>query len=96
MQNQTENTPVYLDPAMPVPHRVRDLLSRMTLEEKTAQMLCVWQTKDKTLVNQAGQLDPEKAKAAFPYGLGQIARLSDTAGGKNPRQMAELANAAAN
>lgn len=93
MQNQTENTPVYLDPAMPVPHRVRDLLSRMTLEEKTAQMLCVWQTKDKTLVNQAGQLDPEKAKAAFPYGLGQIARLSDTAGGKNPRQMAELANA---
>jgi beta-glucosidase len=93
MQNQTENTPVYLDPAMPVPHRVRDLLSRMTLEEKTAQMLCVWQTKDKTLVNQAGQLDPEKAKAVFPYGLGQIARLSDTAGGKNPRQMAELANA---
>ena len=77
----------------PVPHRVRDLLSRMTLEEKTAQMLCVWRTKDKTLVNQAGQLDPEKAKAAFPYGLGQIARLSDTAGGKNPRQMAELANA---
>ncbi len=93
MQNQTENTPVYLDPVMPVPHRVRDLLSRMTLEEKTAQMLCVWRTKDKTLVNQAGQLDPEKAKAAFPYGLGQIARLSDTAGGKNPRQMAELANA---
>jgi len=64
----------------------------MTLEEKVAQMLCIWQGKAKTLVDEAGEFDLEKARAAFPHGLGQVGRLSDTAGGRNPRQMAELAN----
>jgi beta-glucosidase len=30
--------PLYMDPAQPVPARVADLLSRMTLEEKVAQV----------------------------------------------------------
>ena len=90
---RTENTPVYLDPKFPIEQRVADLLSQMTLEEKVAQMLCVWQKKAGTLVNEAGEFDPEKARDAFPHGLGQIGRLSDTAGGRSPRQMAQLANA---
>ena len=34
--------PAYKNPSLPSARRVRDLLSRMTLEEKAAQMLCVW------------------------------------------------------
>jgi hypothetical protein len=30
-------TPAYLNPALPVSERVNDLVSRMTLEEKTSQ-----------------------------------------------------------
>ena len=32
----------YKDPARSVPERVKDLLSRMTFEEKTAQMHALW------------------------------------------------------
>ena len=38
MRGQTESQrPPYLDPSRPVDERVRDLLSRMTLEEKAGQ-----------------------------------------------------------
>jgi beta-glucosidase len=85
----------YLNPKLPVAERVRDLLSRMTLEEKVAQMLCVWQEKSNTLVNDEGDFDLEKAKAHFGHGhgLGQVGRPSDAGAGKNARQMAELTNA---
>jgi beta-glucosidase len=33
--------PVYKDAKQPSVKRVKDLLSRMTLEEKAAQMMCV-------------------------------------------------------
>ncbi|MBR8536390.1 glycoside hydrolase family 3 C-terminal domain-containing protein [Carboxylicivirga sediminis] len=36
--NQTKTEPLYLDATAPVPERVEDLLKRMTLEEKVAQM----------------------------------------------------------
>ncbi len=36
--------PVYLDPSKPIEERVRDLLSRMTLEEKIGQMNISWAT----------------------------------------------------
>ena len=35
----TQETPIYKDPKQPVEARVRDLLSRMTLEEKADQLL---------------------------------------------------------
>ena len=75
--------------------RVKDLLSRMTLEEKAAQMMCVWQKKSKTLVDAEGNFNLKKAKAAFKlgHGLGQVGRPSDAGKGKNARQMAELTNA---
>jgi len=67
----------------------------MTLEEKAAQMMCVWQEKAKTLVDADGQFDPAKARAAFKkgHGLGQVGRPSDAGKGLDARQMAELTNA---
>jgi beta-glucosidase len=42
--------------------RVADLLSRMTLDEKVAQTLAVWQQK-RMLVDAGGNFDPSKAAA---------------------------------
>ena len=87
--------PIYRNPAFPAARRVKDLLSRMTLEEKAAQMMCVWQKKSETLVDANGDFDPKKARAAFKSGhsLGQVGRPSDAGKGKNAREMAELTNA---
>jgi beta-glucosidase len=75
--------------------RVQDLLSRMTLEEKAAQMLCVWREKADKLVDTDGRFDAAKAKAAFRdgHGIGQVGRPSDSGPGLNARQMAETTNA---
>ena len=48
----------YRNPSLPAARRVKDLLSRMTLEEKAAQMMCVWQKKAETLVDADGNFDP--------------------------------------
>ena len=79
------NLPIYQNPALSAASRVKDLLSRMTLEEKAAQMMCVWQKKSETLVDADGNFDPRKAKAAFKkgQGLGQVGRPSDAGKGKN-------------
>lgn len=87
--------PDYKNPALPSARRTRDLLSRMTLEEKAAQMVCIWQKKPETLVDADGNFDEAKAKRAFRdgRGLGQVGRPSDAGKGKNAREMAELTNA---
>jgi beta-glucosidase len=87
--------PGYKNPKLSPEKRVKDLLARMTLEEKAAQMMCVWQKKTETLVDAEGNFDLKKAKAAFKHGhgLGQVARPSDAGKGKNAREMAELTNA---
>jgi beta-glucosidase len=69
----------------------------MTLEEKAAQMVCVWNGKAEMLVDADGAFDPAKAAAAFAdgHGLGQVGRPSDAGGppGLTPRRNAELTNA---
>ena len=87
--------PVYKDAKQPSVKRVKDLLSRMTLEEKAAQMMCVWQSKAQTMLDAEGNFDFQKAKKSFRdgRGLGQVGRPSDAGGGKKAREMAELTNA---
>jgi beta-glucosidase len=93
---------LYKDQKKPDHIRVKDLPSRMTLEEKVAQMMCIWQEKATKLVDAQGNFDFNKAKAVFHEGLGigQVGRPSDAgsnpatpADGRNARQMAELTNA---
>jgi beta-glucosidase len=85
----------YRNPDLPVAKRLKDLLSRMTLEEKAAQMMCVWQKKAETLVDAEGHFDLRKAKRAFRagHGIGQVGRPSDAGKGQDARGMAELTNA---
>ena len=82
----------YMNPELPFKVRMKSLLEKMNLEEKAAQMQCVWLEKANTLIDENGKFDPVKANDNFPYGLGQIGRLSDAAGGLRPERMASLAN----
>ncbi len=82
----------YKDHRRPIDERVEDLLGRMTLEEKVAQMICVWHQKDVQVLNSDGKPDVCVVQKHLPSGVGQIARLSDTNGGLTPRQTAEFAN----
>ena len=70
--------PLYRDPRAPVPDRVRDLIGRMTLEEKVMQMIALWATKSEIMSGIA--FDPAKASAAYPDGFGQLTRASDKRG----------------
>jgi beta-glucosidase len=85
----------YRDPSLSAAERTADLLARMTLEEKAAQMMCVWQMKADTLVDAQGNFDVEKARRSFAHGngIGQVGRPSDAGGGKGARGQAELTNA---
>src|SRR5262245_55818520 len=88
-------TITYQNPNLPILKRVHDLLARMSMEAKAAQMVCLWQKKSEKLVNGDGDFDLAKAKAAFKkgHGLGQVGRPSDAGKGKDARGMAELTNA---
>jgi beta-glucosidase len=79
----THDQPIYKDPKAPVEARVDDLLSRMTLEEKIAQITCIWNRKQEILTA-AGDFDAAKAKQVFPAGIGQVARPSDIRGSGSP------------
>ncbi len=94
-KSRSQEKPAYMNPTLSAERRTRDLLSRMTLKEKAAQMLCIWEQKSKTLVDDQGNFDLQKAKDSFRQhlGLGQVGRPSDAGGGRNARQMAELTNA---
>lgn len=85
----------YKNPALSPEKRTQDLLSRMTLEEKAAQMVGVWREKAQTMLDAEGNFDLGKAKTAFRkrLGLGQVGRPSDAGTGKDARGMAVLTNA---
>lgn len=98
-------TPLYRLAGSPVGARVSDLLARMTLAEKIAQMQCVWQQKP-AIQNPDSSFAPEKAAKAFPDGIGMLARPSDRIVGatgvagdsgeavnRGPRETAEYVNA---
>ena len=59
--------------------RVEELLAKMTIDEKLAQITCVWFDKVKAL-DSDGSFNPEKMKEAFPHGVGCWARPQDTFG----------------
>ena len=93
--SSAEQTPpprdVYKDRTQPVDRRVEDLLSRMTLEEKVAQLETIWDQKAKVQTAD-GQFSPERASQAFPNGVGGFARPSDKHGVPSPSGAAPVAN----
>ena len=59
--------------------RVNRLLSSMTLDEKLAQISCIWFDKAK-VIEPDGSFNPEKMEEHFPHGIGCFARPQDTFG----------------
>ena len=101
--NAQTTTPLYKNPSAPIEQRVKDLLGRMTLEEKVAQLGSTWQNYGQHLpaesyfVGEDGKLDVAKAKAALKNGLGEFSRPSEAVAGANhapatPTRMADFTN----
>ena len=93
--NSQDNRPDYKNPRLPVERRVADLLSRMTLEEKVAQLTCLWGARPQVnpqtdFATDRGDFDPSKAAEVMKHGIGQIARQRER---KDPREGATFANA---
>jgi len=82
-----QDTPVYRNPSRPAAERSNDLLQRLTLEEKLAQITSVWVYE----LFEATQFSEQKARARIGHGIGQITRIGG-ASNSSPRQSAELAN----
>jgi beta-glucosidase len=87
-QSQDQSTDLahalYKNPNAPIPARVEDLLARMTLAEKVAQLRVVWQGKT-AIFDDKMQFDAVKASRVYPDGLGGLARPSDIKGPVSPR-----------
>ena len=83
-QTRSSPEPLYKDAKAPIPSRVNDLLRRMTLAEKIAQLRVVWQTKP-AIFDANMQFDAAKAAAVYPDGIGGLARPSDLKGPASPR-----------
>jgi beta-glucosidase len=81
-------TPAYRDPHASLDERVKSLLALMTLDEKLAQLGCLWST---AFVS-SGSLDPADIAAKIPHGIGQVTRIGASTG-LHPRESAAFMNA---
>lgn len=87
--------PDYRNANLPIERRVADLLSRMTIEEKVAQMTTLWVRKPQQRrphgnFGDRGDFSPEEAAVVMKHGIGEIARQRERT---DPRRGAMYANA---
>ncbi|MCB0518824.1 MAG: glycoside hydrolase family 3 C-terminal domain-containing protein [Lewinellaceae bacterium] len=86
----------YKDASQSTDARVNDLLAKMTLEEKLAQIQCIWQKKA-AFIDSKGDLLPDSAAVYLKNGIGQIGRPSEGFDrskntGRNAAEMARFTN----
>ena len=75
---EAQSPPLHRQAAAPVDARVADLLGRMTIEEKVAQLLGIWNRK-REIQDAQGRFDPANAKALLGNGIGEVSRPSEVA-----------------
>ncbi len=66
----------FRDEQLPVAERVEDLLARMTLAEKLAQLGSVWSTQ----LAEGGGFSTDKAAALLRHGTGHVTRIAASTG----------------
>ena len=81
-------TSLYRDPNASVEDRVENLLALMTLDEKLAQLSCIWST---AFVS-TGTFDPDTVIEKMPHGIGQVTRIGASTG-LHPQESATFMNA---
>ena len=88
--------PLYKNPKKSIDARVNDLLKRMTLEEKVAQLQTIWVARQK-LETENGVFTDEHAKDVLGLGIGQVARPAENKAtltpNKTPAQTLAFTNA---
>lgn len=93
---QAQDVPAYRNAKLPLEQRLADLLARMTLEEKVAQIEGVWEnpsfmkTPESRFVDEQGTFLPDHAAVLLKNGIGQMSRPSEVSHG--PREEAEFTN----
>ncbi len=95
IRSSAAQEPDYRNPNLPIERRVTDLLSRMTIEEKVAQMTTLWVRKPQQRrptgnFGDRGDFSPEEAAVVMKNGIGEIARQRERT---DPRRGAAYANA---
>jgi beta-glucosidase len=89
-----QGNPLYKNPMAPIQTRVDDLLSRMTLEEKVAQMQCIRLEFDMERLMKEGKGDSLFGPSDVVNGMGQYSVPSFSAGkNRHPGEHANLTNA---
>jgi beta-glucosidase len=91
---RAQEQPDYRNQNLPVEQRVGDLLNRMTVEEKVAQVVTLWVRKPQQKAHDwsfpdRGDFSPENAAIVMKHGIGQIARQRER---KDASQSAIYAN----
>jgi beta-glucosidase len=92
---RSQETLPYRDPELPPEQRIADLMARMTLEEKVAQLTSAMERMvnasdpKSSFVDSKGSFLPERAAELLKDGIGQISRPS---GMRGPREMAGFTN----
>src|SRR5947209_12891398 len=82
------STSLYRDPNASIEERVENLLALMTLDEKLAQLGCLWST---AFVS-GGSFDPDFVAEKIRHGIGQVTRIGASTG-LHPQESAALMNA---
>ena len=85
MNKNPSTQPKYLNPALPVSTRLHDLLGKMTVEEKIAQLTSFWFND----LQEQQQPSADKIQALLKDGIGQVSRL----GGSSTLSPLEVAKA---
>ncbi|MGB3167774.1 MAG: glycoside hydrolase family 3 N-terminal domain-containing protein [Alteraurantiacibacter sp.] len=76
----------YWNASLPLDARVDDLMARMTLQEKLAQMISTWTNKAEVQdADDMNRFDPAAASTRYPDGIGFFTRPSDQVGPGSPR-----------
>ena len=78
----------YRDPALPTERRLDDLVERMTLDEKLAQIGCVWSSR----LLEHGAFAAAAARELLAHGIGHVTRIGG-ATVLGPRESATFTNA---
>jgi len=82
------STSLYRDPHASIGERVENLLALMTLDEKLAQLGCLWST---AFVS-TGTLNVNTIIEKMPHGIGQVTRIGASTG-LHPEESAAFMNA---
>ena len=84
------NTGTYKDSSLPTESRVEDLLRRMTIEEKVAQLTGWWDPNEQKLRQQGKIYDPSFYSKNCPHGIGQLGPLHNLTVAEDIKQYAAV------